>query len=78
MNTFWVLTCAYNDYDQHGDYFVAAWLNKPTSDQLKLHVLDWWCGPDVDPVPILLEKGGGRQGSEDKWYDLALVNEGAQ
>lgn len=35
----WVLTREYNNYDQHGEYFVAAFKEKPTFAQMKV-VLD--------------------------------------
>lgn len=66
----WVLTFEVNDYNQHGDYFVAAWTQKPTAEQLRDHVKDWFCGPDINPARLLLETGGGRQGIEDLWYKL--------
>ena len=30
----WVLTKEYNDYNQHGEYFVGAWKEKPTHQLL--------------------------------------------
>jgi len=30
----WILTSTYNDYDQHGDYFIAWWSDKPSVDQM--------------------------------------------
>ncbi len=30
----WVLTCSYNEYDQHGAYFVAAWRRGRTNPTL--------------------------------------------
>jgi hypothetical protein len=70
----WVLTMSVNDYNQYGDYFIDAWRRKPSKEQLLPHVSDWFCGPDVDPVRVLLETDGGRQGSEDRWFNLAEVN----
>lgn len=68
----WILTTSYNDYSQHGAYFVDAWTSKPTEAQIKAHVSDWFCGVDVDPVKLLLETGGGRQCSEDQWFELGF------
>jgi hypothetical protein len=34
MTKVWILTTEYNDYDQHGAYFVAWWPKKPTYEQL--------------------------------------------
>lgn len=66
----WILTRSHNDYNQYGEYFVDAWMQKPTTQQLHEHVCDWHWGPNSDPVALLLETGGGRQGSEDVWYEL--------
>lgn len=33
--TIWVLLVEYNDYDQHGAYFEAAFEEKPTIEQIK-------------------------------------------
>ena len=44
----WILTSEYNDYDQHGEYFEAAWLEKPTKEQLsKITQLD---GEDLEHI----------------------------
>lgn len=64
--TIHVLTEAYNDYDQHGQYFIHAWSGKPERTELSLHVhpstdLDW------------LLAGGGRRDSEYHWYNLVGV-----
>lgn len=32
--TIWVLTQEVNDYNQHGAYFIDAWHEKPTIEQL--------------------------------------------
>ena len=31
----WVLTEEYNDYDQHGEYFLAVFKDEPTTADLK-------------------------------------------
>lgn len=59
----WILTEAYNAYDQFGDYFLAAWLEKPSEEQLKKIL------PTVDGN-YLLETGGGRKNYENHWYNL--------
>jgi hypothetical protein len=66
----WILTMYVNDYNQHGEYFIDAWTSLPTRDQLHEHVKNWFCGPDVDPIDVLLETGGGRQNLEDEWFEL--------
>lgn len=60
----WVLTESYNDYNQHGGYFVAAWTNKPTLQQIAKV-----CGITLDGAEHVLD-GGGRQGLEEQWYEL--------
>lgn len=53
----------YNDYDQHGEYFVAAFVNKPTKEQLNSY------GVEDSSVEHVL-KGGGRIDCEYSWYVL--------
>lgn len=60
----WVLTSEYNKYDQHGEYFLAVFSNKPTKKQLLDFVRDRCV------VDHLLNNGGGRMEWEDKWYYL--------
>lgn len=63
MTTAWILTTWYNDYDQHGSYFVAWWPDYPQiGDLLRL-------GIDEATAVHILETGG-RQGTEDQWYEL--------
>jgi hypothetical protein len=33
----WILTEEYNEHDQHGEYFVAIFKNKPTVEQLNFY-----------------------------------------
>lgn len=35
MSSVWVLTDEYTDYDQHGEYYLAAFKDKPTNEQLE-------------------------------------------
>ena len=35
MKKFWVITEAYNEYDQYGDYLVAVFHKKPSLEDLK-------------------------------------------
>lgn len=65
----WVLTEEYNDYDQHGGYFVQAWVGKPTAEQLKTFaatVKENWS----DEYVTHLLAGGGRKKVEYHWYLL--------
>lgn len=61
--TIWILTCAYNDYDQHGEYYLAAFKDFPTPEQLLAH-----------DIPLQayahMQKGGGRIDAENVWYYL--------
>jgi hypothetical protein len=64
QDAIWVLTEEYNDYDQHGQYFVAAWKDKPSITQLmKVEGVS-----ESDAKHIL--QGGGRRGDEYQWYSL--------
>lgn len=65
--TIWVLTKEVNDYNQHGEYFIAAWGYKPSSLDLS-YVLGYYTDSPV--IQHLIHGGGGRQGVEDVWYYL--------
>lgn len=62
----WILTEEFNDYDQHGEYFVAVFAAKPTHQQLT-----------TQEVPINrlrhVLNGGGRKDMEDHWFHLREV-----
>lgn len=59
----WILTKEYNMYDQMGEYFVAAFKDKPHHTSLtKL-------GVEQNRLAHVLN-GGGRQKEEDDWYFL--------
>lgn len=64
----WILTSEYNDYDQHGEYFINAYKEKPTLDVLSKEL-------ELDPefhtgtLEHILN-GGGRQQVEYVWYYL--------
>ena len=60
----WVLTSEYNDYDQHGEYFEAVFIGKPTSEQIQKH-----CGINEEGAVHILS-GGGRVKNEYLWYNL--------
>ena len=64
MSKVWVVTREINEYNQDGEYFVAAFKSKPTFQQLKKLL-------NGDDVTIdKLTRGGGRQGTEYEWYNL--------
>lgn len=65
-----IVTTEFNDYDQHGEYFVAAYNEKPTFKQLKELI------GERDIIVGKLTKGGGRHGIEDQWYNLHEVKNG--
>ena len=68
-DTVYVLTFEVNDYDQHGEYFLAAFKGKPTIEILSgVPTLNY----DVPSLEHLL-KGGGRRGHEHVWYNLVEV-----
>jgi len=60
----WILTEEYNNYDQHGEYFVAVFANKPTAKQVAeiCNIYEEFAGHILD--------GGGRKGVEHHWYWL--------
>ena len=60
----WLLTSEYNDYDQHGEYFEAVFIGKPTSKQIQKH-----CHVTEQGAVHILN-GGGRVKYEDQWYNL--------
>lgn len=70
MKKVWIVTSEYNDYDQHGEYFVAVFLLKPTFKELKKTL-------GLDKITTQnLTKGGGRQNTENIWYNLKEVKLG--
>ena len=66
-NTVWQLTFEVNEYDQQGKYAWLIFKDKPTREKLQEFHFD---EGDIDH---LLNKGGGRQGSENTWYWLEEV-----
>lgn len=74
MNTMWILTCEVNEYNQEGEYFVAAFLDKPSKDALR-YVLKWY-GDATDSLLDHVLEGGGRIDSENLWFFLREVGEG--
>ena len=66
MNSVWILTVEYNDYDQYGEYFVAVFKDKPTAQTLmELNV-------PTNRLRGVLDYEG-RVGSDDKWFILKEV-----
>ena len=66
MNSVWILTVEYNDYDQHGEYFVAVFKDKPTAQMLiELNV-------PTNRLRGVLD-GKGRADSDRWWFILKEV-----
>lgn len=77
----WILTREVNAYDQEGEYFVAAFLHKPTYADL----VEVFKQIDKDKVRARFEnreflehllRGGGRRDVEWEWYFLKEYSEG--
>lgn len=62
----WVLTSEYNDYDQYGEYFVSAFREEPSAQELGKHGV-----PQNRWRHVL--NGGGRVGIEDVWFHLRKI-----
>lgn len=80
LNGVWVLTNEYNDYDQHGEYFQAVFSEEPTLETLAEYFNEKAENkpylPDAMAAVVFLEKlrkGGGRNGTEDCWWNLEFV-----
>lgn len=67
----WIVTREINQYDQDGEYFVAAYYKKPGFQQLRKLLED-----ESDVTIGKLASGGGRQNKEDEWFWLREVREG--
>ncbi len=61
---FWLLTREENQYDQYGAYFVAAFAEKPTHQQLTDE------GVESRFLKHTLNGGGRTKLSEDTWFTL--------
>ena len=75
-SSIWVLTEEYNDYDQHGEYFVHSWNHKPSKDELIEHGVESSRRGAKDYLAHVLS-GGGRtvEGNyhEYQWYILKEI-----
>lgn len=73
----YVLVSEYNDYDQHGSYFVAWFRKKPTVKELANALKEEECTfHDADNYVSLAKwilKVGGRKDNEYTWYTLKSV-----
>ena len=69
----WVITREENDYDQYGEYFVTAFLKKPTREQIiKLNLVV------TDKSVNHILNGGGREEYEQTWFHLREFNDGEE
>lgn len=75
--TVWVLTTEHNDYNQYGAYFLAVFAKKPEiaalAEALKNEVPPNI--PTMEAIALIehIRAGGGRRGTEDKWFNLEEV-----
>lgn len=72
----YVLTSEVNDYNQHGEYFETVFKDKPTLQELsQLMFLKNLEELDQHGVLLIVHifNGGGRQDSENFWYNLHEV-----
>lgn len=68
-----VLTAAYNDYDQHGDYLETVFDKSPTLTELAKFFYKKTLEQLEDSELLFLahiKRGGGRLDIESKWYFL--------
>lgn len=65
----YIITREINQYDQDGEYFVAAFINKPTKDWIINNM------PQYINAEHLLN-GGGREEYESEWYYLREFMDG--
>lgn len=66
----WVLTESYNDYNQHGAYFVAGFSRKPSRLALANALNEAGYNGKSEEFLDHVMSGGGRQGIEDCWLEL--------
>lgn len=65
--TIWVLTSMVNDYNQYGEYFISAFIKKPTEEELvKL------LGEGSEYAKNIL-CGGGRTDGRNEWHNLKEI-----
>ena len=67
----WIVTRAINQYEQDGEYFVAAYKDKPNFQCLKVLLPG-----ETDATIGKLTRGGGRHEFEGEWFFLFEVSVG--
>lgn len=65
----WILTAEFNDYDQHGAYFVRAFIGKPLSIDVEKAITGYHSTCSGDLLDWVMA-GGGRQDTEHVWFNL--------
>lgn len=76
MKAVWILTEEYNDYNQHGEYFICWFPRFPSLEELKSAV-EKNTGEhltDKEAQNILDDKG--RVGLAASWFNLEYINSG--
>lgn len=72
----WVLTEDFDDYDQHGEYFIHAWNHKPTREELIEQGVEEHRTNTKDYIGHVLS-GGGRvmigNYYDHYWYNLKEI-----
>lgn len=68
----YILTSSVNDYNQSGDYFECAWLEKPSISEI-MRITE----RDEEYAKHILN-GGGRIDFEGNWYYLTEMKSGEQ
>mgnify|MGYP006935486334 CR=1 FL=1 len=62
----YIITSEHNDYNQYGEYYIKAYKEFPTVEQLMSDL-------DIRELEAnYLFNGGGRQAKEDQWYNLHI------
>lgn len=73
-NSAYILTSEHNDYDQHGEYFIAYFHKYPNEAEISEAVV---ASEDYRPEQSEVEhifSGGGRRNWENHWFYLREVN----
>jgi|DEB0MinimDraft_4_1074332.scaffolds.fasta_scaffold426591_2 hypothetical protein len=74
----WILTSEHNDYNQHGEYFIAWFKTKPSEKEL-WRVLQEEEEDDFSLVEHILKNGGGRRkpykSTNEVWYNLRQIKD---
>lgn len=83
----WIITREINQYDQDGEYFFAAFNDKPDSEQLcqlfykrslKDLIENYKDKDNAIKFIVHILNGGGRQRKENEWFFLNEVKEGEE